>query len=75
MSEKIASNILTAIDILTDKKIAEARFDRTINATVIKCQDSLAGEYLVKYQDAEIIAYSGTSDPYAAGDLVYVTVP
>jgi len=60
MSEKIANNILAAIDILADKKIAEAGYDKTVNATIVKCVDATVGKYLVKYQDADIVAYSNS---------------
>lgn len=75
MSEKIANNILAAIDILADKKIAEAGYDKTVNATIVKCIDATSGKYLVKYQDADIVAYSNSDIQYFENDIVYIMVP
>lgn len=75
MSEMIANNILSAIDILVDKKIAEAQFDKTIKAHIVKCEDKNTGRYLVQYQSAYLIAYAKAGELYQINDLVYILIP
>lgn len=75
MSEKIASNIFSAVDILLDKKLQEAHFDRTIQATIVKCVNPSIGQYAVLYQDAELTAFGDLDMQYERGDRVYINVP
>ena len=76
MSERIANNILSAVDILLDKKLAEAKFDRTITGTIDSCEDEEIGKYKVAYQNAIITAYSSSpSVTYSIGDQVYISIP
>ena len=54
----IESNICDAIELLIDHAISQASFDRTIQATVIRCVDPSIGKYLIRYQDSTFYAYS-----------------
>ena len=72
----IESNICQAIDIIVQRAIAQADYDKTIQATVIECVDATIGKYKIKYQDSTFYAYSGSSDvSYTEGTAVYVLVP
>ena len=71
----IAENILSAIDILTDKKIAEAGFDRTVPATVVGIDNPVIGKYKVEYNGAKMFAYGAKGSSYNIGDQVYVLIP
>lgn len=56
--------------------LSNAKYDRTIQATILKCTDSVHGIYTAKYQDAKFTAYaSNVNDTYPNGSLVYVLVP
>lgn len=71
----IAENILSAIDILTDKKIAEAGFDRTVPATIVGIDNPVIGKYKVEYNGAKMFAYGAKGSSYNIGDQVYVLIP
>ena len=45
-----SNNLFTAIDIIVDKKLKEAKFDRTIRCRVIGPNDLYATSYKVEYQ-------------------------
>ena len=69
----IEQQICDAIQIIVDKSISSAGFDRTIKATVSECLDAAAGKYKLEYQDTTIIAYSDVQ--YPIGTLVNVIIP
>lgn len=72
---EIANNILTAIDVIVDKKIADMTFDRTVVVTVQQCVDSLIGKYRVYYQGESFTALAITGMSFNPGDKVRMLVP
>lgn len=73
---KLEQIILQTIDIIASKKIASAGFNRTIQATVLSCEDASRGKYKVKYQDGVFYAYTeNTSVSYTNGTTVFILVP
>lgn len=72
----IEDKICQAIDIIVQRAISQADYDKTIQATILKCIDQTIGKYTVRYQDSTFYAYSNNSDTsYSEGTLVYVLVP
>lgn len=72
----VADGFFGAVDIITDKKIANAGFDKTISAEIIEVIDASIGKYKVKYQDANFVAYSeNTSATYKKGTMVQILLP
>ena len=72
----IETNICQAIDIIVQRAIDQANYDKTIQATIISCVDSTIGKYKVRYQDSTFYAYSGSSDvTYTNGSNVYILIP
>ena len=72
----IAEQICEAVDIIVSQKIAKAGYDRTIQATVLSCLDSVTGKYKVKYQNSSFIAYAANpSIRYQKDALVYILIP
>lgn len=70
------NNILDAIQTIVDHAVGNAGYDRTIKATIRKCEDSALGKYLVQYQNSTFNAYSNDKDAfYPSGTYVYVLVP
>ena len=68
--------ICQAVDVIAQEKINSANFDRTIEARILSCEDSLTGKYRIKYQNSTFIAYSGDSaTTYEEGTFVYVLIP
>lgn len=75
-SNEIKKALLDSYEILNDKKINDANFDKTIQGTIIDCKDPSIGRYLIRYQDSTIEAYSiSPSINYPKGNLVYISVP
>ena len=72
----VANNIFSAIDIIVDKKIQEANFDRTIVASIVKSTSTTdITQYQVRYQDSLINAQVTNGAQYLPGDAVYVLLP
>ena len=72
----ISNQILDAVELLVDKKVGDAKYDKTIQATIISCVDEQTGKYKIKYQGNIFIAYSSdTSKTFNNGISVYVVVP
>lgn len=72
----IEQNFCEAVDIIVNRAIEQAQFDKTIKATIVNLVDSVTGKYKVRYQDDLIYAYAGTADmDFTPGDEVYILVP
>lgn len=71
-STDIAAHLFDSIDILVDKKLQEARFDKTIMARINKIINEVAGRYEVLYQDNKFEAIASGGGYYNVGDIVYV---
>ena len=73
---KLEQIILQTIDIIASKKIASAGFNRTIQATILSCEDTARGKYKVKYQDSVFYAYTeNTTVSYTNGTIVFILIP
>lgn len=72
----VTDSILNSIDIITEQKIKNAGFDKTISAEILEVVDASIGKYKVKYQDATFFAYSeNTSATYRKGTMVQILIP
>lgn len=71
----INNQICDAISIIVDKRLSQANFDKTIQATIIAQGDKTKGEYKVKYLDSSFYAYDKSGKDYTVGTQVYVLVP
>lgn len=72
----IEQSICDAIEIIVERSISQASFDRTIQATIVECIDQTIGKYKAKYQDSTFYAYSESSDvTYTNGSTVYILIP
>lgn len=72
----ISNKILDAVEVIVNKEITGAKYDKTIQATIISCIDEQIGKYKIKYQGNMFIAYSSdTSKIYNNGVSVFVVVP
>lgn len=68
--------IVQAIQIIADKKIAQAGYDKTYKGVVNKVLDKTTGKYEIKYQDSLIEAYATSSEIYySEGQEVSFLVP
>ena len=71
----IASNVCDAIELLVDRAIAKAEYDKTIFGIVKRCIDPEIGKYLIRYQDSEFYAYSINGASYQDNTGVYILIP
>lgn len=68
--------IVQAIQIIADKKIAQAGYDKTYKGIVNKVLDKTTGKYEIKYQDSLIEAYATSSEIYfEEGQQISFLVP
>lgn len=75
MSNKYSEALLTAIDIIAEKKVSTAKYDKTIIAEIVKLLDAKQGKYLLRYENAFIEAFSNINQQYTQGELVYILIP
>lgn len=72
----IENQICQAVDIIVQRAMSQAEFDRTIQGTVLSCIDATIGKYKIKYQDSTFYAYSSNAEvTYSNGSSVYILVP
>lgn len=75
-NKSIENNICEAIELIVQNAVDNAKYDKTIQAIVIKNIDELSGKYEVSYQDATFIAYStDTEIKYPNGASVSILIP
>lgn len=76
MNSSLENKFCDAIEIIVNKVVDQASYDRTVQATVVKCIDQTIGEYKIQYQNSFYYAYSNNSDiVYPDGSAVYIQVP
>ncbi len=72
----IQETLFRAIETITDSKINQIKFDKTIEAIIIADDKSDVGEYELKYQDLIFTAYSSNNTAkYSKEENVLVLVP
>lgn len=76
VTNQTSNNFIDTIDRMVDAAISKAKYDKTITATIVKCEDAVAGKYRVKYKENYLPAYSlDTSISYSNGQSVFIQVP
>ena len=76
MSNNIQESIFNAIDVITDKKINDIKFDKTIECIIENDGEADKGKYTARYQDIIINIFSSNNTvKYRKGENVYVLVP
>lgn len=75
-SQSIENQICDAVQILAERAIDQANYDKTISALIVECVDTLKGKYKVKYQDAFYYATSDNTElTYRKNTEVYILIP
>lgn len=65
-----------AMQLIAENAVRNAGYDKTIQATIVSCEDKTTGCYKVQYQDNIFLAYSAdTKVKYTKGNLVYILIP
>lgn len=74
--EQYSDTLLQAMSVIANRAVSTAKYDKTIQATIIECIDSTIGEYKIRYQDGFWTAYSqNTNTTYMPGANVYINIP
>lgn len=74
-TNQFETKICEAIELIVNKAVASAGYDRTIRAYVVSCEDQSIGKYKIKYQDNIFFAYAENVDvKYSKGTEVYVLI-
>ena len=74
--DSLTNSILSAIDIVVDKRIKEAAYDKAMVAQIVDIIDTVKGKYKISLQDSITEALTLQKDAsYDIGDNVYVLVP
>lgn len=72
---QIENQICEAIELIVNKAVTSAGYDRTIRASIVSCVDQSIGKYKIKYQDNIFFAYTENIDAkYSKGTEVYVLI-
>lgn len=72
----IENNICQAVEIIAEKVLNNAGYDKTIKALIVNCVNQESGKYKIKYQDSYSYAYSTSPEiHYKDKTYVYVQVP
>lgn len=66
-------NLFKAIDIITQERLTNLGYDKTIKATITDDSNADKGEYTVSDGSSDFIAYSNVK--YSVGTIVYVIIP
>ena len=66
-------NLFKAIDIITQERLANLGYDKTIKATITDDSNADKGEYTVSDGSSDFVAYSNVK--YSVGTIVYVIIP
>lgn len=75
-TDDIQRTLLDAIENIASTYVSRLEVDKTVKATVVKCQDATTGAYNVRYNGGIMRAYVEDSDvSYSPNTLVYVLVP
>lgn len=74
-AENFSNQIVDAVQIIVDQALNQAKFDKTIQATVVERVDAGSGKYKIKYKGASFYAYAADIDKtYNKNTEVYVLV-
>lgn len=75
-SDDIKKILINTFNKAITKSVQDAKYDKTILATIQYCTDATIGQYKIKYQNGYFTAYSqDTGAIYSNGAAVYITVP
>ena len=76
MSKNYEELICSAIDTIVNNAVANAGYDKTVQAKIVGCEDATIGKYRCKYQDTTFFAYTTNSTvTYTNNSLVYILIP
>lgn len=74
--EQYSDALLQAMSVIADRTVSNAKYNKTIQATIVECIDSTIGEYKIKYQNGYWTAYSqNVNTTYMPGASVYINIP
>ena len=75
MASELQNSIFSAFDTVIERHIEKLDLDKTVVASIERCENALEGKYRVQYKGGSMVAYTQTKETYAPNVSVYVSVP
>ena len=75
MASELQNSIFSAFDTIIEQRIEKLELDKTIVASIEKCENALERKYRVQYKGGSMIAYAQSDETYAPHVSVYVSIP
>lgn len=75
MASELQNSIFSAFDTIIERHIEKLDLDKTVVASIERCENALEGKYRVQYKGGSMVAYTQTKETYAPNVSVYVSVP
>ena len=75
MASELQNSIFSAFDTIIGQRIESLELDKTVVASIERCEDATQGKYRVQYKGGSMIAYSQNDEAYSPHVSVYVSIP
>lgn len=75
MANQLQDSMLKAFDTIAANRVNSLQLDKTVEAIVSQCVNTLTGEYKVEYQGGFMSAYAQEGATYNRNAKVYVLIP
>lgn len=75
MASELQNSIFSAFDTIIEQRIEKLELDKTVVASIEKCENALERKYRVQYKGGSMIAYAQSDETYAPHVSVYVSIP
>ena len=75
MASELQNSIFSAFDTIIERHIEKLDLDKTVVASIERCENALEGKYRVQYKGGSMVAYTQTKETYAPNVSVYVSIP
>ena len=75
MASELQNSIFSAFDTIIEQHIEKLDLDKTVVASVERCENALKRKYRVQYKGGSMVAYAQTDETYAPNVSVYVSIP
>ena len=75
MASELQNSIFSAFDTIIEQRIEKLELDKTVVASIERCENALERKYRVQYKGGSMVAYAQADETYAPNVSVYVSIP